>query len=75
MTAKSALAELKRLSSKKYRDGMARYGLPVDRAMGVPVGAIQTLGKRIGKHKLVAWLGQIVGRRVGHLVKSVGNAG
>lgn len=54
MTAKSALAELKRLSSKKYRDGMARYGLPMDRAMGVPVGAIQKLGKRIGKDQTLA---------------------
>ena len=57
MTAKSALTELKRLSSKTYRDGMARYGLPMDRAMGVPVGAIQKLGKRIGKdHKLAVAL-------------------
>ena len=57
MTAKSALAELKRLSSKKYLDGMARYGLPMDRAMGVPVGSIQTLGKRIGTdHKLAVAL-------------------
>jgi len=57
MTAKSALAELKRLSSKKYRDGMARYGLPMDRAMGVPVGSIQSLGKRIGRdHTLAAEL-------------------
>jgi 3-methyladenine DNA glycosylase AlkD len=54
MTAKSALAELKRLSSKKYRDGMARYGLPMDRAMGVPVGAIQKLGKRIGRDQKLA---------------------
>jgi 3-methyladenine DNA glycosylase AlkD len=54
MTAKSALAELKRLSSKKYRDGMARYGLPMDRAMGVRVGAIQTLGKRIGTDQKLA---------------------
>jgi len=54
MTAKSALTELKRLSSKTYRDGMARYGLPTDRAMGVPVGAIQKLGKRIGKDHTLA---------------------
>jgi 3-methyladenine DNA glycosylase AlkD len=54
MTVKSALAELKRLSSKTYRDGMLRYGLPTDRAMGVPVGAIQKLGKRIGKDQALA---------------------
>jgi len=54
MTAKSALAELKSLSSRKYRDGMARYGLPMDRAMGVPVGEIQKLGKRIGTDQKLA---------------------
>jgi 3-methyladenine DNA glycosylase AlkD len=54
MTAKSALTELKRLSSKTYLNGMARYGLPTDRAMGVPVGAIQKLGKRIGKDQKLA---------------------
>jgi len=54
MTAKGALAELKRLSSTKYRAGMARYGLPMDRAMGVPVGSIQKLGKRIGKDQRLA---------------------
>ena len=54
MTANAAVAELKRLSSKKYRDGMARYGLPMDRAMGVPVGDIQKLGKRIGRDAKLA---------------------
>jgi 3-methyladenine DNA glycosylase AlkD len=54
MTTNAALAELRRLSSKKYRDGMSRYGLPTERAMGVPVGAIQTLGKRIGKDQKLA---------------------
>jgi 3-methyladenine DNA glycosylase AlkD len=54
MTAKTALAELKRLSSKKYLDGMPRYGLPTNRALGVPVGSIQALGKRIGKDQRLA---------------------
>jgi 3-methyladenine DNA glycosylase AlkD len=41
----SVIASLKRLSSKATRDGMARYGLPSDNAFGVPVGAIQGLGR------------------------------
>jgi 3-methyladenine DNA glycosylase AlkD len=43
------IASLKRKSSKKTRDGMARYGLPSDRAFGVPIGTIKALGKQIGK--------------------------
>ncbi len=52
--AKEALAELKRLSSAKVRDGMARYGLPNDKAWGVGVGEIQQLGKRLGKSQALA---------------------
>ncbi|RXK56595.1 DNA alkylation repair protein [Oleiharenicola lentus] len=52
--AKEALAELKRLSSAKVRDGMARYGLPNDKAWGVGVGEIQKLGKRLGKNQALA---------------------
>jgi 3-methyladenine DNA glycosylase AlkD len=48
-----AVASLKRLASKKTRDGMARYGLPSDKALGVPVGKIQQLAKRLGRsHEL-----------------------
>ena len=54
MTAAAAIAELKKLSSTSYRSGMARYGLPMDRAMGVPVGSIQKLGRRIGKDHALA---------------------
>ena len=50
----SVLSELKRLSSPTYRDGMTRYGLPIDRAMGVPVKSIQRLGKRIGADHVLA---------------------
>ena len=49
-----ALAELKRLSSAKVRDSMARYGLPNDKAWGVGVGEIQKLGKRLGKSQALA---------------------
>ncbi|HEY5810866.1 MAG TPA: DNA alkylation repair protein [Povalibacter sp.] len=55
----SVIASLKRLSSKKTRDGMARYGLPADHAMGVGVGAMRQLAKRIGpNHDLALELWQ-----------------
>lgn len=53
-SVETALAELKRLSSAKVRDGMARYGLPNGKAWGVGVGEIQQLGKRLGKNQALA---------------------
>jgi 3-methyladenine DNA glycosylase AlkD len=53
----AALAWLKKNSSAKVRDGMARYGLPSDKALGVAVGTIQKLGKQLGQdHELAAAL-------------------
>jgi 3-methyladenine DNA glycosylase AlkD len=52
-TADEVLSRLKRLSSKKVRDGMARYGLPSDNALGISVGTIQKVAKEIGRsHEL-----------------------
>ena len=52
-----ALDWLKRHGSKAGRDGMARYGLPSDRAYGVAMRDVQTLAKRLGKnHDLAAAL-------------------
>jgi 3-methyladenine DNA glycosylase AlkD len=49
----AAMAELEKRRSKRVRDGMARYGLPSDHAIGVAVGDIQRLGKAIGRdHEL-----------------------
>jgi 3-methyladenine DNA glycosylase AlkD len=45
-----ALRWLEGHGSKAGRDGMARYGLPSDRAFGVSVGKIQVLAKRLGKN-------------------------
>src|SRR5262249_35550891 len=51
--ADAVVAELKRLGTNKTRDGMARYGLPSDKACGVAVGTIQKLAKRLGRsHEL-----------------------
>lgn len=53
----SALAWLKRHSTKRTREGMARYGIPSDNALGVSVGDIHSLAKRLGRnHQLAAAL-------------------
>lgn len=55
--ATEVVAMLKRMGSKKVRDGMARYAIPSDRAFGVAVGKIRDLGKRLGRdHELAAEL-------------------
>ena len=46
----SVVAQLKRLGSKKGRDGMARYAIPSDNAFGVSVGKIRDIGKRLGRN-------------------------
>ncbi|MBW8807676.1 MAG: DNA alkylation repair protein [Lysobacter sp.] len=44
-------------SSQSYRDGLARYAIPSERAFGVPMGSIQALAKRLGRdHELAAAL-------------------
>jgi 3-methyladenine DNA glycosylase AlkD len=53
----SVIKSLKRLADKRTLDGMARYAIPSDKAFGVPMRAIQDLGKRLGpNHKLAAAL-------------------
>jgi 3-methyladenine DNA glycosylase AlkD len=57
MDANEALRWLEARASKRVLDGMARYGLPRDRALGVPMGTLQSLAKRLGKdHALAAAL-------------------
>jgi 3-methyladenine DNA glycosylase AlkD len=51
---KAVLAELKRLGTKSTRDGMTRYGMPTDKAFGVPVNAIQRLARSIGPNHALA---------------------
>ena len=50
----AALAALKRLASKKVKDGMKRYAIPSDKAFGVSMGNIQKLGKRLGRDHTLA---------------------
>ena len=49
----SVLTWLKKHSSARTREGMARYGIPSDNASGVTVADIRSLGKRLGRdHEL-----------------------
>ena len=53
----AAVAWLKRHSSKATRDGMARYGIPSDHALGVTMANMKVLAKQLGRnHELAAGL-------------------
>ncbi len=53
----TAVASLKRLAKKRTRDDMTRYGIPSDKALGVPMAAMLKLAKQIGPdHDLAAAL-------------------
>ena len=49
-----ALDWLKKHSSRKVRDGMSRYAIPSDKALGVRMGDIQKLGKSLGRDHALA---------------------
>jgi 3-methyladenine DNA glycosylase AlkD len=51
---KEALAWLKKHSKKSVRDGMARYAIPSDKALGVLMGDIQKLAKLLGRDHALA---------------------
>jgi 3-methyladenine DNA glycosylase AlkD len=74
--ATAALVWLKKHSSKKVRDGMARYGLPSDKALGVGVGTIQKYGKQLGRNQALAealWVTDVYEARL--LASFVGEPG
>lgn len=52
--ADEAVAWLKQHATRHTLEGMARYGLPSDKAFGVAVGDIKALGKRIGRNHELA---------------------
>ena len=54
MNAKEALAWLERHATKATRDGMARYALPADHALGVTMADMKALSKKIGHDHDVA---------------------
>ena len=48
---------LEKKASKKVKDGMARYGIPSDKALGIPVGVLKQLARSLGQsHALAAAL-------------------
>jgi len=50
---KDVLSSLKRASTKKTLDSLPRYGITTDKAMGVSVGDIQAIARRLGRdHQL-----------------------
>jgi 3-methyladenine DNA glycosylase AlkD len=57
--AKSVVATLKKMGSKRGRDGLARFGIPSENALGIAVGKVRELGKRLGpNHDLAIALWQ-----------------
>lgn len=53
----AVLAWIKRNGSKAYRNGMARFAIPSDNAVGVPVGTLRAYAKQLGRnHDLAAGL-------------------
>ena len=50
----TALAWLKKHSKKSVRDGMARYAIPNDKALGVLMSDIQKLAKQLGRDHALA---------------------
>lgn len=53
-SATAIVTELRRLGSKATRDGLARYGIPSEAALGVAVGTLRQLGKRLGLRQPLA---------------------
>jgi 3-methyladenine DNA glycosylase AlkD len=45
---RDVLAALERKGTKKNRDGMARYAIVADKAFGVSVGELRTMGRALG---------------------------
>src|SRR5262245_34755164 len=51
---REAMASLRGLASKKHRDGLARFAIPTEHALGVPMGAMQRLAKDLGRDPALA---------------------
>jgi 3-methyladenine DNA glycosylase AlkD len=54
MDRNGVLAWLRKQGTRRTLDGMARYGIVAQRAFGVPMGTLQSLGKRLGKNHALA---------------------
>jgi 3-methyladenine DNA glycosylase AlkD len=54
MDVESVLVALRKRSRKRVRNGMARYAIPSDNALGVSVADIRAVAKRIGRNHPLA---------------------
>jgi 3-methyladenine DNA glycosylase AlkD/uncharacterized protein YdhG (YjbR/CyaY superfamily) len=52
--AKQFVASLRKAGSKKVRDGLARFALPTENAVGISVGELRKMAKGIGKNHNLA---------------------
>src|SRR6476659_8616663 len=50
----AVLTSLRRLATKENREGLARFGIPKDKALGVSMGKIHVLAKKLGKNHELA---------------------
>ena len=50
----AAIAALERVATRRTREGMARYAIPSDRALGVPVGTVMKMGKALAPNHALA---------------------
>ena len=53
-SVEQAMARLRKRAKKSVRDGMTRFGIPNDRAIGVAVGDIRQIAKSIGRDHALA---------------------
>jgi 3-methyladenine DNA glycosylase AlkD len=53
-SAAAAVEWLRNQGSETFRAGLERYGLPADKAFGIPVGTIQKYGKTLGPDHALA---------------------
>ncbi|MES2709019.1 MAG: DNA alkylation repair protein [Verrucomicrobiota bacterium] len=49
LAVQEALSWLRETASSGVRDGMARFGIPCGKALGVPVGTVQAFAKSLGR--------------------------
>src|SRR5262245_28432107 len=54
MDVADVLAWLERTGTKATRDGLARYGIVAKRPIGVPMGALLKLAKRLGRDQALS---------------------
>lgn len=50
----AVVSSLRRMGTKRTRDGMARYGIPSDKAFGVSVGELKKVAARLGRNHELA---------------------